>query len=205
MEQPTISAENLSELKIVHGKPNAIFLFGGSNLMFGDIPRIELINTIFAYFDCDVYFFVDKKKEYYHNGLEGITVDVKTTAEYLRKLVSNYKKTLFTGIGMGGHAALLYGRKINIPVVVAFLPETKLEKSGKLNDKYIDLKSKFDNKSTSKTTFYLFTNKESTSSSEYIDCSPNVILQKYDTINIQEMYKNGELFRIFGKHVPLRK
>lgn len=198
--------EKLSELKIIRGNKIGIFLFGGKEMTFGGIKKIEIVNLLAEKFtNCDIYCFVDKKKEYFHNGINNITENIETTTEYLKRLVSKYKKAIFAGaVGMGGYASILYGSLLNVNIVIAFLPTTKLEKNNNLNIKYIDLKKRINNK----TIYHIYANRLNNSfdlafsHSENIDEYPNVFINKYDNLNVFELYESGELLKIFAKHIP---
>lgn len=212
-------SNDMSVLKIVHGGNIGVFFFGDKGMNFADVDKLQLINAISNNFgNCDVYFFVDKKHEYFHNGIDGITTDIKTTNEYLRICMGKYKTTIFIGaIGMGGYASLLFGSKLKANIVIAFLPTTKLDSLemkqeiinvyDKLNSKYVDL-NKLINATTSYYVYYDRLNKYPETSFEHvtnIKNYPNMTTYTYDNLHVPVLYKSGELINIFKKYIQMPK
>ena len=194
--------DNLSELKIVKNKENGIFLFCGGDT-FGGIQRQDILNSLVEKFEnCDVYVYVDKIGNCFHSGIKGITTDIKTTTEYLRILVSKYKKVIFSGAtGIGGYGAILYGSKLNIPVIITFMPITIIEKAESLNSKYVDLKTII----SAKSKYHIYVDEINGKHTTNIEEFANVFVNKYENLSVGQLYNSGELYKIIGKYMPDQK
>lgn len=98
----------------------------------GMLP-FEFLNYLSKTFqkNADLYFYIDKKQCWYHKGIDGITNNIDDTVLYLNSIIkkSNYKKILFMGVSAGGYASILFGSLCNVSSVIAFIPQTKLNKT----------------------------------------------------------------------------
>ena len=84
---------------------------------------------------------MDKTRTWYHKGIDGISTSIDETKDYLTNKIidNNYTKTIFIGVSAGGYAAILFGSLCNVTNVVAFIPQTTLDKPK--NIIYKDLKN----------------------------------------------------------------
>lgn len=105
-------------------KDNLIVSFGGLGLKSGGIPPFEFLNHLSANFDCDLIFYVDPKRCWYHLGIEGISFDIPSTVEYLRPIVKDRNNVIFLGVSAGGFAAMLFGSLLKVNHVIAYIPQS---------------------------------------------------------------------------------
>jgi len=134
-----------SEYKILNNNTNLIICFGGMGLKFGKIPPFEFLRYLSSNFkdNCDLIFYIDKNKCWYHKGIHGITNNIADTIIYLNKIIKNYKKVLFMGTSAGGYASLLFGSLCdNVYNIISFMPQTIL--TNPINLKYANLKNIID-------------------------------------------------------------
>ena len=68
----------------------------------------------------------DPAQAWYQRGLEGLTDDVKSTADHLAERIDHAgaKRVVMVGNSMGGYAALLFGALLDVDAVIAFAPQT---------------------------------------------------------------------------------
>jgi len=105
-----------------------VFVFGGCALKAGGILPFEFLGTMEKHYPhADVYFYVDKNRIWYHQGIDGISEDIPETAVYLQEKVSRYKKTIFLGGSAGGYAAMLLAGMSRAQHCIAFNPQTDLD------------------------------------------------------------------------------
>ena len=103
--------------------------------------RFEFVNFLDKHFNhITRHFYADKNCNSYHNGLEGISKTIDETAEYLKGIISPYKRVIFIGVSQGGYAAILFGSLLNISAVIAFIPQTFRGQKDNIDEKYRDLK-----------------------------------------------------------------
>jgi hypothetical protein len=78
--------------------------------------------------NCELVFLKDFRQCWYLQGLVGISQDIPTTADFLRKLLLEDDKRPFVMLGAssGGYAALLFGAMLGAQRVVAFSPQTEI-------------------------------------------------------------------------------
>ncbi len=80
--------------------------------------------------DLDVLYIKDNQMAWYLKGVEGVSVDIESTLEFLKGFIDKYKKIVMIGSSMGGYASLLFGYLLNCGViVVAFSPQVDLDNS----------------------------------------------------------------------------
>ena len=113
------------------GRDNLIVCFGGCACKMGGILPFEFVRYLSSQYSdrCDLLFYVDRERCWYHRGLKGLTTNVDNTAEYLALKISGhtYKKVVFMGVSAGGYAAILFGSLCNASNVIAFIPQTTLK------------------------------------------------------------------------------
>ena len=68
-------------------------------LAMGGILPFEFLNYLSKIYkkNTDLYFYIDKKKCWYHKGIDGITKNIEETVKYINNIIKkyNYKKILF--------------------------------------------------------------------------------------------------------------
>lgn len=74
-------------------------------------------------FDC--LYFVDKKYNWYTEGVDEEGVDHDTLISLLTDVCGGYSYVCFAGQSSGGYAALYYATKCRADLVIAFAPQTK--------------------------------------------------------------------------------
>lgn len=201
-----------SEFKILSDNNcQLIIAFGGIAKQFGGVQPFEFLNFLNKNFDkCDKYFYIDKKCNRYHNGIENISNNIDETVDYLKKIILPYKIVTFIGVSAGGYAAILFGSLLNITNVIAFQPPTMcnmINDTRKFDNRYSDLLPLI-NKTTR---YYLFGNLsiQNIYDSHHIShCNrlkiyKNVNVTEYKDINIREMRDNGELLTLFNSIIKL--
>lgn len=123
METPSNSVLFKGEEK----SKTVIFAFGGCALRLGGILPFEFVGTISKNFpDIDTYFFIDKNRCWYHQGLQGVNESVDEMSNYLGEKMSKYEKSIFIGNSAGGYGSLLYASLLNADVCLSFVPQTDL-------------------------------------------------------------------------------
>ncbi len=80
--------------------------------------------------NANILYVRDSKNKWYFNGIEGLSTDLETNILYLEKKIKESKSKKVTVIGecSGGFASILYGIKLNIDHIIAFNPQTYLDK-----------------------------------------------------------------------------
>jgi hypothetical protein len=196
-----------SELKIISDNNNTIIIsFGGAINKFGGIQPFEFLNFLNINFkNCDKYFYIDKKTNRYHYGIDGITNNIDETVEYLKNIIFPYKNVYFIGVSAGGYAAILFGSLLNITKIMAFIPPTLcniINDKRIFNQKYSDLLPLINNT----TLYFLYgdlsvkniNDSHHISHCQRLSIFPNVFIKEYDFLNIVELRNNGELLKIFN-------
>lgn len=196
-----------SELKIISTKnnKNLIISFGGGINKFGGICPFEFLNFLNKNFvDHDKYFYIDKKKNRYHLGIEDISSNIGETVEYLKKIIHGYKNITCVGVSAGGYASILFGSLLNVQNVIAFIPPTQTNTPNDIrffDKKYADLLPLINNT----TKYYLHgdLSVKNIYDSHHIEhCNrlkiyPNVVVKEYDNLDIKKLRNDGELLKIF--------
>jgi hypothetical protein len=195
-----------SELKVLSENNNdtVIITFGGAQKKFGGIQPFEFLNFLTNNFkDCDKYFYIDKKTNRYHLGIEGISNNIEETVEYIKNILISYKNVYFMGVSAGGYAAILFGSLLNVSHIIAFIPPTQcnqINDKRKFDNKYSDLLYLINNK----TQYHLFgdlsinniNNSHHISHCDRLKIYPNVTINQYSKIDLIQLRNNGELLKI---------
>jgi hypothetical protein len=127
-------------LDIFKGSQTLIVAFAGHGLKVSLNPIFEFKNFLTkTYPDTDLLFLKDDRHKWYTKGIVGISTDVMSTLEFLRKRIKNYKNVVFIGSSAGGYAAILFGSLLHVHTILAFRPQTKLMQPF-VEEKYRDLK-----------------------------------------------------------------
>ena len=115
-------------------------------LQMGGILPFEFLKYLSKIYanKADLYFFIDKKQRWYHNGIREITQSIDETVLYLNNIIkeAGYDKAIFMGVSSGGYAAILFGSLCNVNNVISFIPRTMGGRGVGMNDeRYYDLKN----------------------------------------------------------------
>lgn len=102
--------------------------FGGIRQRLG-APPFEFFNSI-ANIDCDKIFLRDFQRSWYQRGIDQELNDFDKVVNYLGGVISKYKyrKVCFLGNSMGGYAAILFGTILDVDKVIAFAPQSFIDK-----------------------------------------------------------------------------
>ena len=186
-----------SEKKILNNSDTLIVCFGGMALKMGGILPFEFLNYLSKTYEnrLDLIFYIDKDQCWYHKGIRGITKNIDETVEYLKNIISGYKKTIFMGVSSGGYASILFGSLCNVTNVVAFIPPTTYKKK-MIDKKYFNLKTVIN-----KNTKYLLNGDplEKRDKNHFIsECYnleefENVKIEKYPRLNMKKLRNNGTI------------
>lgn len=186
--------QNGSELLKINKSDTLIVCFGGMALSCWKIPPFEFLKFLSNTYGekYDYIFYVDKNQCWYHKGFKDITNNIESSVEYLKKKMVGYKKVIFMGTSAGGYASILFGSLCNVSTVVAFIPQTLLNKP--IDKKYEDLKS-FINDNTR---YFVYGDNNGIGDHdikhcENINCFQNVILYKMNGFDIKQLRDNGQL------------
>ena len=107
-----------------------IVSFGGKGSKMGSMGKpFEFVRSLRNMKpNTDRYFYVDHDQCHYHNGIKGIAESIPYITKYLRKLIAKYSKVTFIGCSMGGYAAILFGSILGVGEVIAFKPQTFVQR-----------------------------------------------------------------------------
>lgn len=190
--------------EVNNGSKTLIVSFAGCGKGMTNMPMFEFRHFLTKVFPtANLLFLKDDNKAWYNKGIVGISRDVPTTVDFLLKKIKGYTHVAFIGSSAGGYAAILFGSLLNITIVLAFRPQTIVEKDC-MDKNYNDLKGLIN----SKTIYYIYgetcnalNDLHSFSHCMRIEGSSNVIIHSRDVIDLKEMRNNGwlttEFLRIF--------
>lgn len=103
--------------------------FSGRQQGLANMTTFEFRNFLEENFsNYDKIFCRDEKVQWYNFGITGLTKDINDTLDFLHQKISKYKKVIFIGSSMGGYAAILFGSILNVDTIIAFRPQTFLNK-----------------------------------------------------------------------------
>lgn len=111
---------------------NLIITFGGIKEGIG-MPVFEFYNS-FVGLSCDKVFIKDVNQAWYHKGINKNVNDIFMIKNLLESIIKrkSYNKVLLIGNSMGGYAAILFGILLNVDNVIAFSPQTFLNRINRL-------------------------------------------------------------------------
>jgi len=200
--------------------------FGGIRQGMG-MPVYEFYNSL-KDLDCDKIFIKDVYQAWYHKGVNEEINSILKLKVLLEEVVKKkpYDKIVFIGNSMGGYGAILFGILLNVDCVVAFSPQTFINKLNRLwfkdgrwdkeisnvyfnnsfQKKFYNLKNFLRNNtySTQIDIFYSANDKLDSLHSERLKSLKKVTLysyQKGDHNLIKELRADDELFRIIRERI----
>lgn len=120
--------ENAAILKDYNNSNTLLVTFGGIKKGVG-IPIFEF-RRILNEFPCDKLFLRDLHQTWYHKGLNSEINSISSIEDYLEILITSrdYKNVVFLGNSMGGYAAILLGTLLNVNQIIAFSPQSFVDK-----------------------------------------------------------------------------
>jgi hypothetical protein len=114
--------------------------FGGINQRMG-MPIFEFHKTISG-IQADKIFIRDFSQAWYQKGIDFQINSISALIDHLRSVLfeRNYDRVCFIGNSMGGFAAILLGTILNVDHIIAFSPQTFIDKWNRLY--YLDFRWK---------------------------------------------------------------
>lgn len=104
-----------------------VIAFGGVATKFG-MPPAEFLKS-FTSRNVNTIFVKDFQQCWYQKGLLGLSTDVRTTVEILKRQIPDNQQNICTiGTSAGGYAAILFGVLMGANKIVAFSPQTIINK-----------------------------------------------------------------------------
>lgn len=104
------------------------------------IPTFIFYNFLKQYTNIDKLFLRDINCRYYMSGLKNSTMSLEETVSLIKEKIAHkkYKKIIGLGCSAGGFAAILYGELLKFDKVLAFAPQTVINKKKDelIGDKY---------------------------------------------------------------------
>lgn len=128
MTREEIEKTNHGKLTDFKGHKQLLVSFGGIQQALG-IPVFEFFNSI-SDIPCDKIFFRDFHQQWYQKGVDSELNHIDKITDYLKKVIAqnDYNKVCFLGNSMGGYAAILFGSILNIDTVIAFAPQSYIDR-----------------------------------------------------------------------------
>jgi len=101
------------------------------------MPPFEFKNFLTNNFgDVNFIFIRDMEQAWYYNGIRGLSTNHDLNIDTLNLLINQteHTKTIFLGNSMGGYASILYGSLLDVDHVLAFAPQTFINKDKRVNN-----------------------------------------------------------------------
>jgi len=203
-----------------------LVIFGGIRQGIG-LPSFEFKNVLNEV-PCNKLFLRDFKQAWYHYGISNDINSIELLQRFLENEISfnNYKKVVFLGNSMGGYAAILFGTLLNVSRILAFSPQTFIDKRNRflhrdkrwkqeINTIYniknnkrenLDLKlllEKNKDKLVSTTIYYSKHHKLDMKHCERLKGVSHFDLKPYDSEShniVRQLRDEGQLIRIINSH-----
>src|SRR5690554_3142961 len=111
-----------------NGSASLLVSFGGIRMGLG-MPVFEFYNSL-ENVPCDKIFITDPNQGWYHKGINSELTDIYKIAGFLKAEIEKaaYTNVCFIGNSMGGYAAMVFGSLLNVPHIIAFSPQTFIDK-----------------------------------------------------------------------------
>lgn len=107
-----------------------VVAFGGIAQQLS-MPPFEFKNFLTNNFgDINFIFIRDMEQAWYFNGIRGLSENIEENIKGIKEIIKDIpaNKIIFIGNSMGGYASILYGILLNIDNVLAFAPQTFIDK-----------------------------------------------------------------------------
>jgi hypothetical protein len=108
-----------SKEEIKNNSDIIIVTFAGIGKKYG-ITQFEFVSVLDR-LDCDQLYIKEEIPSWYQDCFIDLLL-------YLKVKIKKYKKVIFIGNSMGGYGAILFGSILNINKIIAFAPQTFLDK-----------------------------------------------------------------------------
>lgn len=115
-------------LRDIQGRSALLVAFGGIAQGLG-VPVFEFFRSLSA-MDCDKVFIRDKHQAWYHRGVDDDIETIDALRGELTAITSRrgYSRVCFLGNSMGGYAAILFGLMVGADAILAFAPQTFVDR-----------------------------------------------------------------------------
>lgn len=132
MNREEIEKTNKGILADFHNHENLLVSFGGIQQGLG-MPVFEFFNSI-SDIQCDKIYFRDFNQSWYQKGVDNELNQIDKIIKYLEDKISSnqYNKICFLGNSMGGYASILFGSILNVDTVIAFAPQTFIDRFNRI-------------------------------------------------------------------------
>ena len=136
MDRHAIENTQKGNLADIKGKRNLLVSFGGIHQGLG-MPVFEFFKSLNKV-DCDKVFLRDFERAWYQKGVGAEMDHIDKVRAYLKDLIAEnqYHRICFLGSSMGAYAAILFGAMLEANKVIAFAPQTFIDRINRL--KYYD-------------------------------------------------------------------
>lgn len=191
-----------------------------SGLYHGLSMPIFEFKKVLQKFDVNIIFLKDHYQMWYFNGIKNYSKNLEETVILLASIIKkiNPTKVITLGVSLGGFAAILYGNLLEVDSIIAFSPQTFIDKENRLmyeddrwkdkinklykqisNHKYFDLLN-LENKNQKIDIAYGIRDKFDKYHAERMK-QTNIIRVDGDHIVVKKMRNNGELDKLIQKHL----
>lgn len=112
----------------INNSDSLLVIFGGIKQGIG-LPIFEFRNVL-KNVVCDKVFVRDFNQAWYHKGIDSSINNLSVLESCLSDIITShsYKRVVFLGNSMGGYAAILLGTLLNVNKVIAFSPQSFIDK-----------------------------------------------------------------------------
>src|SRR5690606_13457642 len=109
-----------------------LITFGGIRQGMG-MPVYEFYNSL-KDLNSDKVYVKDINQAWYHKGINKEVKNIETLKQVLHEIIKrkSYDNVVFIGNSMGGYAAILFGVLLHVDSVIAFSPQTFINKVNRL-------------------------------------------------------------------------
>ena len=120
------------QIETAEKSKNLLVSFGGIRQGLG-IPVFEFFKSL-SLLSCTKIFIRDFYQAWYHLGVDEQINSMGALENYLRKFIANgqYEKICFLGNSMGGYAAVLFGTRLRVDKVLAFSPQSFIDRKNRI-------------------------------------------------------------------------
>lgn len=114
------------------GSDSLLVVFGGISQGLG-VPVFEFFKSLSAV-NCDKAFFRDFNQAWYQMGVDNELNSLEKIEQRIKSLMTSggYKRVCLLGNSMGGFASIYFGLKLEIDRVIAFAPQTFVDRWNRL-------------------------------------------------------------------------
>lgn len=116
------------EKRFISNSEALVIVFSGMSTRLS-MPPAEFLRT-FIKKELNLMFVKDFRQCWYQKGLLGISDSIDETIAFFKQEMSkhNFKKIICVGTSAGGYAAILFGTMLNADEILAFSPQSKVNR-----------------------------------------------------------------------------